>query len=279
MTTVKSRPTPSRANQSETRVKFVDIATIKRPTSVVVYGPSGSGKTTFAASAPKPMLYLDVKDDGTDSIADVPGIKVARIESVQDFEEVYWWLKANPGKFKSVVIDTCTQVQSLAVDEIVTAQKKQKRGKAGDWGTMTRRDWGDVAAILKSLFLDYRDLTNEGMAVIFIAQDRVFNLSEEEQENEELLAPEVGPALSPSVAKSLNAAVNVIVNTYIREREVVKEVKGKKVKRRVVEYCLGVGPSSLYRRKVRKPKKQSVPDVVVDPTFEDVTDIIQGDYE
>lgn len=270
-------PVKSRAQQTGTRVKFHDIAEIKRPTSMVVYGPSGSGKTTFAASAPKPMLYIDVKDDGTDSISDVKGIKVARCESTRDLEEVYWYLKANPDKFKSVVIDTCTQVQSLAVNEVVASGKK--KGKAGDWGTMTRRDWGDVAAILKSLFIDFRDLTNDGIAIIFIAQDRVFNLSEEEESNNELLAPEVGPALSPSIAKSLNASVNVIVNTYIREREITKEVKGKKVKRKKVEYCLGVGPSALYRRKIRKPKSQPVPDVVVDATFEDVVDIIKGHYE
>jgi hypothetical protein len=276
MITVKGS-VKSRAQQTGTRIKFQDVAEIKRPTSIVVYGPSGSGKTTFASSAPKPMLYIDVKDDGTDSISDVKGIKVARVESIQDLEEVFWYLKSNPGEFKSVVIDTCTQVQSLAVNEVVVSGKK--KGKPGDWGTMTRRDWGDVAAILKSLFLDFRDLTNDGLAVIFIAQDRVFNLSEEEESNDELLAPEVGPALSPSIAKSLNASVNVIVNTYIREREVTKEVKGKKIKSSKIEYCLGVGPSALYRRKIRKPKVQSVPDVVVNPEFADVVDIIKGRYE
>lgn len=277
MTIVKSSSVKSRAQQSETRVKFQDIAEIRRPTSIVVYGPSGSGKTTFAASAPKPMLYIDVKDDGTDSIADVKGIKVARVESIQDLEEVYWYLKANPGEFKSVVIDTCTQVQSLAVNEVVASGKK--KGKPGDWGVMTRKDWGDVAAILKSLFIDFRDLTNDGMAVLFIAQDRVFNMSDEEEANTELLAPEVGPALSPSIVKSLNASVNVIVNTFLRERKFTKEVAGKKVKKSVIEYCLGVGPSPLYRRKVRKPKKLTLPDVVVDATFRDVVDIIHGRFE
>lgn len=270
-------PRTNRRSQQTQEIKFKDLATLNRPTSIVVYGPSGSGKTTFAATAPKPMLYLDVKDDGTDSISDVKGIKAARVGSISELENVYWYLKSNPGKFKSVVIDTCTQVQSLAVNEIVVATKR--KGIPGDWGTMTKRDWGNVAAILKSLFNNFRDLTEDGMAVVFIAQDRIFNMSEEEESNDELLAPEIGPALSPSIAKSLNASVNVIVNTFIRERPVIKEVKGKKVKKSVIEYCLGVGPNPIYRRKIRKPKKITVPDVVVDPDFEDVVDIIKGRFE
>jgi hypothetical protein len=244
-----------------------------------LYGPSGSGKTTLAATAPKKLLYLDIKDEGTDSIADVKGVDVYDVGEFADFEEAYWWLEKNPDVYKTVVIDTCTQLQTMAVQEVMSGKKRKGKfaHKAlGDFGTMTRQDWGDVSALLKEWLTNYRDLTELGMNVIFIAQHRTFNMGEDETANDEL-TPEVGPALSPSVAKHLNASVNVIGNTFIRERKVVKELKGgKKEKKYVIEYCLGVGPSALYIRKVRKPKSVKLPDVIVDPEWDDIVELKKG---
>lgn len=250
------------------------VRDIKRSTSLCVYGRSGSGKTTFAASAPGPILYIDVKDEGTDSISDVKNLDVFEVEEFGDLEDAYWWLKKNPKRYKTVIVDTVTQMQNMLVQEIGSNNKKGK--KAGDWGSMTQRDWGDVAALLKEWLGNYRDLTSLGINVIFIAQDRTFNLGDEESANTTLLSPEIGPALSPSVVKFLNASVSVLVNTYIREREIVKEVKGKKVKSSKIEYCLGVGPSPLYTRKVRKPLSVEVPDVIVDPVWDDIIDLTKG---
>lgn len=248
-----------------------DIRDMRKGTSAVIYGRSGSGKTTLAASAPTGILYLDVRDDGTDSISDLKGIRVRDIGHTEDFEDTFWWLKDNPKKYKTVIVDTCSNLQTMRVQE-TGSNKKGK--KAGEWGSMSRGDWGDVAAWMKEWLTNYRDLTADGMNVIFIAQDRTFNLSDEEERNEHMLAPEVGPALSPSVARHLNASVNVIGNTFIRER-VVKDKVTKK-RKVYVEYCFGVGPSGLYTRKVRKPKSVKLPDVIVDPTWEDITDLIEG---
>lgn len=243
---------------------------------MVVYGRSGSGKTTFAATAPKPMLYIDVRDEGTDSISDVDGIDVFEVEAFEDFEEAYWWLKKNPKKYKSIVIDTVSQLQTMVVQEVAAKKKKEVSREGPQWGDLTKRDWGTIASIMKEWLGNYRDLTKLGPQVIFIAQDRTFNFDEEEVEDE-TLTPEVGPALSPSIARSLNASVSVIGNTFIREREIIKEVNGKKKKRNVVEYCLGLGPSSVYIRKVRKPRDIEAPEAIVNPEWEDVLDIIKGE--
>lgn len=199
------------------------------------------------------------------------------IETFSDIEKPYWWLKKNPKRYKSVVLDTCTQLQTLAVHELMAGRRQDKQAKEGkrkkrlgDWGSMTKRDWGDVAALMKEWLGNYRDLTQIGLQVIFIAQDRTFNLGDEEDIVDELLAPEIGPALSPSVAKFLNASASAIGNTYIRERH----KKGEK--RPTVEYCLGLAPSSLYIRKVRKPKG-TMPEDLVDPHWDDVVDIIKGE--
>lgn len=241
----------------------------------MLYGRSGTGKTTLAASFPGPILYLDVRDEGTDSIRDVKNVFVKEIEDSEDFEEVYWWLKDNAKKYKTVVIDTVSQLQQIKVEEI--AAKKKKPGKrAGDWGSMSQQDWGNVAGWLKEWLINYRDLSKSGLNVVYIAQDRTFNLNEE-TDDEQTLSPEVGPALSPSVVRTLNAAVSVIGNTFIRTRIIKKEVNGKKKEIEKVEYCLRIGPNPVYVTKVRKPKDTVAPDVIVDPSFEDILEVIEGE--
>jgi hypothetical protein len=253
------------------------VSSIKRNISAVIYGRSGTGKTTLAATAPKKQLYLDVRDEGTDSIADVEGIDVVEINDFSSFEETYWWLRKNPDKYKSVVIDTVSQLQTIVAQEVAASKNKEIGRDGPKWGELTQRDWGTISSIMKEWLGNYRDLTRLGMDVIFIAQDRTFNFNEDYEEGEEgLLIPEVGPALSPSIARSLNASVTVIGHTFVRERKIVKEVKGKKKSRTVVEYCLGLSPNPVYIRKVRKPRDIEVPDAIVDPHWDDIVDIIRG---
>lgn len=238
--------------------------------SFVFYGRSASGKTTIAASFPKPLLLLDCKDEGEDSISDVKGVFVKEIRSSDDMEKAYWYVKQNPKKFKSVCIDTMTGYQQILIEEISGAEP----GKAGNWGSMRKQDWGDVASEMKRTVIDWRDLPVE---MVFIAQDRVFGGGEEDEA--EGIAPEVGPALMPSVAKFLNASVSAILNTFIRVRYVKKkDQKGKVIdEKRKLEYCLRVAPHDVYITKIRKPKGTPPPDVIVDANYDDIIEVIEGE--
>lgn len=249
--------------------------------SFCFYGGSGTGKTTLAADFEKPMLYLDIRDKGTKSIKDVMGIKKLKVTTFAEFEEAYWWLRENPERYRTVVIDTVSQLQAMRVREHGEAKGVRGKRTVGDWGTLTKRDWGDIAGHMKDWLGNYRDLVELGMDVVFIAQDRAFNVGDDDDPSEETLAPEIGPGLSPSVAKSLNASVDFIGNTFIRTRILKKKnEKGKTIsEREVIDFCLRIGPNSLYVTKVRKPKSQVAPTLIVDPSYEDILDIINGDYE
>lgn len=251
-----------------------DVGDIDNFRSTVLYGRSGTGKTTIAASWPKPMLYLDVRDRGTDSISDIKGIQVKEIEDYDDLEDTLLWLIRNPKKYKTVVIDTVSQLQELMVEEQAERSKKKKSTKlAGDWGTLTKQDWGSVSAKMKSLIIDFRNLP---MEVVFIAQDRSFG-GEEDEDGDETVAPEIGPRLMPSVASVLNGAVSNIGNSFIRIHYITKtDAKGRKKRSKRMDYCLRIGPSSTYVTKVRKPKGHIAPDFIVDPTYDDILDIIEG---
>jgi AAA domain-containing protein len=250
--------------------------------STVLYGRSGTGKTTLASTWPKPMLYLDVRDRGIDSISNVKGIDLKEIDSFEDLEETLFWLIRHPKKYKTVVIDTLSQVQELLVEEIGSKRQKKKSSsakRAGDWGVLRQQDWGEIASKMKSIIIDFRNLP---MEVVFIAQDRTSKGSEDDDADDsdaEAIMPEVGPQLMPSVAKVLNAAVSVIGNSFIRLYWVKEDNKGKKIRKPVKAYCLRVGPSATFTTKVRKPREIVAPDFLEDASYDDIVDIISGDYE
>lgn len=245
-----------------------------------IYGRAGTGKTTLSGTFPGPILLLDLNDRGDDSVSDVDDLEVMDISDPDDLDDAYWYLKKNPGKFKTVVLDTVTQLQQMFVERIADRKKTTKRGKrtqaAGDWGTMTKQDWGEVAAEMKNEITRFRDLP---MEVVFLAQDRVFGAEEDDMDG--LLEAEVGPRLSPSVNKHLCAAVHVIGNTFLRVKKLKKKVekngKEKVVTTEKIVYCLRVGPNPVYTTKVRKPKEIDVPEFIENPTYEDILDIINGD--
>lgn len=253
---------------------FRDVSQLSEHRSFVLYGKSGTGKTTLASTFPQPAVILDIKDIGTDSISDVAGMKAVDATSWDDIELLYWYLKQNPGKFKTVIIDTVSQMQQFAIERVLKRKKKAMKGnkRAGDWGTMAMKDWGEVASLMKTWIINFRDLP---MTVVFIAQERAFNVGEED--SEQMLDPEVGPALSPSIAKHLNAAVHVIGNTFIRTKTKVIKRPGKKDKEvERIQYCLRVGPNPMYITKVRKPRSVEPPSVIVNPKYTDLMDIIKG---
>lgn len=247
-------------------------------TSTALYGRSGTGKTTLSASWPRPILYLNILDNGTDSISDVEDVDVVDITSSEELKDVLLWAakEANRGKLKyrTIVLDTVSQLQGILVNEMGEAKGLDRKGKkAGDFGTLTKQDWGKIAGDLKAVIMDVRNLPVES---VFIAQERIFNAGDEEDDGLGQLDPEIGPKLMPSVNKDLCASVSIIANTFIRIK--VKKTKEKGLTKKEVSkvFCLRLGPNSVYTTKIRKPKGIEAPDYIEDPTFRKIKDIMKG---
>jgi KaiC/GvpD/RAD55 family RecA-like ATPase len=249
--------------------------------STALYGRSGTGKTTLSATWPKPMLYLNIRDNGTDSINDLEDVDVRDINTSDELRDVILWIlaQANKGKlrYKTIVVDTMSQLQNILVEEKAKEKgrkeiKGSKGKRPGDFGTLTKQQWGEIAGDLKAAVQDIRGLPLES---VFIAQERVFNMGEEEDEAD-MLQPEVGPRLMPSVKDDLNASVSIIGNTYIRVRRKKKRVGGKisyKVKK---EYCLRVAPHEVYTTKIRKPRGIEITEDITDPSFAKLQKLVKG---
>ena len=251
---------------TSTALKVTPVAELKQTRPWAIYGRSGTGKTTFAATFPKPILLLDIEDHGTESIADIPDINVASITRWGQIDDVYDLLTAKNNKYKTVVFDTITQLQLIGANHIL-AKKRKPTVVQIDWGTMTIGDWGDLGAMMKEQITLFRNLPLE---VVFLAQERITT----NDDDEKVLAPEVGPQLSPAIASHLNACVDVIASTYIKRRR--RKVNNKTVEADPI-YSMRIGPNPTYVTKVRKPRLVSLPHDIDDPTYDDVIAVIRGE--
>lgn len=258
---VKKRTTRTNINMPPIKAVSEKETTL----AVLAYGRSGTGKTTFSSSFPKPLLLLDIRERGTDSIANVRGVDVAEVTRWEEFEEVYWFLSRGT-KYKTIVIDQVSQLQDLAMERAMEDAGKK-------WGeTPSRRDFGGAASLMKTWMLNYRDLIDEGVNIVFLAHDRE---SDTEEADDSQIMPTIGPRVMPSVGSFLTGAVKIIGYTFIQERFPIIN----KRKQRVVEYAMRIGPHAIYTTKTRSPVGIESPELLIDPTYEKLVAIVKGTYE
>ncbi|HUW45121.1 MAG TPA: AAA family ATPase [Dehalococcoidia bacterium] len=242
--------------------KISPVTELMQHLVMLVYGRSGTGKTEFGSTFPTPILFLDINERGTETIAHKKNIDLLKVTSWDDIEDAFWYLKEGT-KYKSIVIDQMTNLQDLGMAEI------RKRAKKGESELFTRKEWGNLSGLLKTTIANFRALADD-YNMCFIAHERTFDGGEEE---DEALEPSVGARVMPSVGSFIDGAVDAIGSTFIRESYTKKA--GKKV--RSVDYCMRIGPHAFYSTKVRRPVEAGpLPDFVVDPTHEKIVNLITG---
>lgn len=257
---------------------FQDLEDIENHKTFVIYGPPGTGKTTLAGTFPPPICYIDIRDQGTGVLKGVKGVKVKQLIDLEDLDEVLLRLRKNREGFNTVVLDTVSQLQQMLVEEHLAGKKLKKGKRPGDWGTMSMQDWGTVTGEMKKKIIDFRDLADDGMNVVFLAQQKISREDAEEREGSGyVLATTVGPSVSASVAEVLNGSVAVVASTFNRVKRIKKEVDGKKKTITKIEFCLRLGANPTYVSKVRKPLDVEVPPLLVNPTYDDLIAIMNGE--
>lgn len=249
--------------------RIMNIDDVPDFSSTLLYGEAATGKTALTRTWPKPLLVIDTAEKGTRTLRKTPGIQVFQAEAWQDIEDIYWWLYdgKGKGKFKSFSLDQISQMQDMAI-----ALTREELGLKPKDPIKSFKFWGRVSGLMKEWLQNYRNLQDFGMYPIFIAHQRTFGGGDEEDDNQ--IEPSVGARLMPSVTSFINGAVSTIGNTFIRE---TYSGKGKDRVRKV-DYCLRVGPHSVYRSKIRRPPDAGLlPDIIVNPTFEKIERISRGE--
>lgn len=151
-----------------------------RSLTMLVYGPSKAGKSTIAATAPYPRLIIDVEggarflpivpvvwDPNKDKPPVADGTWDTCIVHCNDYEtllKAYQWLQLGQHQFKSVTIDSISELQVKLIDQLVGTEQM----KMQTWGALLR-SMGDMLRNMRDLTMHP---TNPLEAVILTAMQK-----------------------------------------------------------------------------------------------------------
>jgi hypothetical protein len=159
--------------------------------SVLVHGPSKAGKSTLSFTSPLPLLVLDA--EGSTKFINEHGFRsgvklrkvywdptkyapprydgswdvcVVRVNAWADIDLAYQHLQVSPHDFRSVTVDSITEIQ--------------RKCKANlNVSAMQQQDWGKLLDQMDKLIRGLRDLTlvptNSLQVVVFIAETKMDN--------------------------------------------------------------------------------------------------------
>lgn len=132
--------------------------------NLLVYGEPGVGKTRLAGSAAdhpdtSPVLILDV-EGGVVTLRNKPEIDVIQVRDVETIIKVHDELqKRNGGGYKTVVIDSLSELQKLDMRTVMTEEKaRAKNPDSIDKDVPTQKAWGKSQERLRRIIRGFKDL-------------------------------------------------------------------------------------------------------------------------
>jgi phage nucleotide-binding protein len=206
---------------------------------MVVYGSSGVGKTVFASTAPN-AIFLNA-EAGMLSIAD-KNIDSVEVKSFADIRQSFDFLKNEKHNYKTVVIDSLTEVQKKSMDLILESRGKEQP---------TIADWGSNIEQIRKMCRQFRDLP---MNVIFIALERT------DKDSDEAVNSKMPALQGATLPQEVMGFVDIV--GYMQAQEKIEEAtKEKKIVR-----AIRVQPSQTIIAKDRSGKL----DIWEQPNFETI---------
>lgn len=236
--------------------KAVPIGELGQSNLWVIYGKSGSGKTNLLASFPKPLLYLQIGDDGSNTIGDAEGIDALRISDLKELKAALQEARIDD-HYKTVAVDTFSLMVNEWVDE--NAVKKNKR--------MTQQMWGDLKTDQEEVVKSAHILAKSKIVVLTCheVQDTIEGYEDE-------ITPDVRPSLSKGARTYLESMANFGIHTAVIQRE--KDLPDGSSKM-VSSHIAHIGPNPYYWVKTQKPSHIKLPDAIINPSYNKIQKVIK----
>lgn len=232
----------------------VDISELGQRQFWVVYGKSGSGKTNFISSFPKPLLYLQIGDDGSNTISEVEGIKAIKIRDLAHLKAIL--LEARLDKtYASVVVDTFSLVVNEWIDQ--NAVKKNKK--------VSMPMWGDIKTETEE-FIKLLHILSETKVVVATCHE----VTDAFEGMEDEITPDIRPNVSKGARTYLESMANFGIHTTIISK---LDDNGKEQYR----FAAHLGQNPYYWVKTQKPASVRLPKLVYNPTFDKIMKILKGE--
>ena len=215
-----------------------------------VFGEPGVGKTTFACTFPNPLL-IDI-DAGALSVfgKHVDRLKVTDTEQIT---EIYDAMLDDPKRWKTAILDTVSELQMMHLSELSQASYDRDTKGVRDPYLVDIDDYGRNTQWLRRMVRAYRNLE---MHIVMVTHEV------ELQDQDKVIRKR--PALTPKFAGNFLGYFDIIGYIYINydtnQREmIIKPTKHLRAKYRIV----GADEGNVI-----------IPDVIVEPTFERIMDVV-----
>jgi len=181
-------------HKSQTGLKTINL---------LVYGQSGVGKTVFCSTAPSP-LFLDA-EGGLLSIQH--SVDFIKIDSLMGLWEAYKFLKEEKHNYKTVILDSLTEIVKYLLDSIVQERNVE---------LPTIREWGILSDKVRKIVRLFRDLP----------MNLIVTCLTSEQKDEDTGRICINPAVFGKLEKELPAYFDIVLYMYA-----IKDPKSSEVKR------------------------------------------------
>ena len=136
--------------------------------NMMIHSPGGHGKTTICATAcddprTSPVLFLGFEGGIAIRVAekDPSTYTLREIRSIAEFNQIYEYLKKGDHPYKSVVLDSVTEIQKLGLFEFVYGTAGVEKAFKGDLLNIKQAEiqhWGKSMNQMSMLIRFFRDL-------------------------------------------------------------------------------------------------------------------------
>jgi len=138
-----------------------------KPVICTILGDAGMGKTTLAATFPNPVVIR--AEDGVQGVPEnIRPYALPPLKSVDDLWDQLGALYSDEHSYKTVIVDSITQLEQMFVQHIVESDPKRPRSinqALGGYGA----GWQAVGAMHQRVRKAAGALAEKGMHVVFIA--------------------------------------------------------------------------------------------------------------